>query len=98
MATLGATKARDTFGDTLNRVAYGKERIVLTRRGKPIAALVPLADLERLDAGDSAASGTGSAKPEVKQATADLLALRKERAGRGLSAAEIKEMINEGRQ
>lgn len=104
MATLEATKAKDTFGDTLNRVAYGKERIILTRHGRPIAALVPLDDLERLDAGDSepasarGAPGAASTRPEIKQAIADLLALRKERAGRGLSVAEIKEMINEGRR
>jgi prevent-host-death family protein len=50
MATLEATKAKDTFGDTVNRVAYAKERIILTRRGKPIAAIVPLEDIEILDA------------------------------------------------
>ena len=55
MATLETTKAKDTFGDTLNRAAYGKERIILTRRGKPIAALVPLDDLELLDALENAA-------------------------------------------
>jgi prevent-host-death family protein len=49
MATLEATKAKDTFSDTVNRAAYGKERIILTRRGRPMAALVPLEDLELLD-------------------------------------------------
>jgi prevent-host-death family protein len=49
MAMLEATKAKDTFGDTLNRAAYGKERIILTRRGKPIAALVPLEDIALLN-------------------------------------------------
>jgi prevent-host-death family protein len=55
VATLETTKAKDAFGDTLNRAAYGKERIILTRRGKPIAALVPLDDLELLDALENAA-------------------------------------------
>jgi prevent-host-death family protein len=32
----------------VNRVAYGGERLVLTSRGKPKAALVSLSDLERL--------------------------------------------------
>jgi len=31
------------------RAAYGKERLVLTRRGKPLAALVPLEDLELIE-------------------------------------------------
>ena len=55
MAMLEATKAKDAFSDTLNRAAYGKERIILTRRGKPIAALVPLEDLELLDELENAA-------------------------------------------
>src|SRR5262245_36539106 len=50
VAILEATKAKETFGDTMNRVAFGKERIILTRRGKPLAAIVPLEDLELLDA------------------------------------------------
>ena len=49
MAPITATEARDAFGETLNRVAYGKERIVLSRRGKPLAALVPLEDLALLE-------------------------------------------------
>ncbi len=42
--------ARNNFSDVVNRAAYGKERIILTRRGKPIAAIVPAEDLERLNA------------------------------------------------
>lgn len=40
---------------------------------------------------------TEVAEPDVQRAIADLLALRKERAGRGLSPAEIKALVNEGR-
>lgn len=32
----------------VNRVAYGGERIILTSRGKPKAALISMEDLERL--------------------------------------------------
>jgi prevent-host-death family protein len=48
MTRLTASKARDSFSDTVNRVAYRGERIVLLRRGKAVAALVPVADFERL--------------------------------------------------
>jgi prevent-host-death family protein len=44
-----ASKARESFSDTVNRVAYRGDRIVLQRRGKAIAALVPVADFERLE-------------------------------------------------
>lgn len=45
MGRLPASKARDGFADTINRVAYGKERVVLRRRGKEVAAVVPIDDL-----------------------------------------------------
>lgn len=44
------SRARLDFGDLLNRAAYGKERIVLTRRGRALVAVIPLEDLERLRA------------------------------------------------
>ncbi|MEV7005529.1 type II toxin-antitoxin system Phd/YefM family antitoxin [Streptosporangium sp. NPDC051022] len=43
------TQARADFAELVNRAAYGGERIVMTRHGKPIVALVPAADLERLE-------------------------------------------------
>ncbi len=45
MTRLAASKARQNLSDTLNRVAYQKERIVLRRRGKDLAAVVPIEDL-----------------------------------------------------
>jgi len=50
MATLSTVKARENFSDLVNRSAYGKERVVLTRRGKGIAAMVPVEDLNLLEA------------------------------------------------
>jgi len=41
--------ARDSLSDTLNRVLYGKERIVIRRHGKDVAALVSMEDLRLLD-------------------------------------------------
>ena len=49
MTKLAASKVRDEFSDTLNRVAYRGERIVLRRRGKDLAAIVPLADLALIE-------------------------------------------------
>jgi prevent-host-death family protein len=43
------TQARDELADLINRVAYGHERIVLTRHSKPVACLVPPEDLQRLE-------------------------------------------------
>ena len=49
MGDLSAGKARAGFADTINRVAYGKERVILRRRGKEIAAVVPIDDLRLLE-------------------------------------------------
>ncbi|MEZ7003108.1 type II toxin-antitoxin system Phd/YefM family antitoxin [Streptomyces sp. AD55] len=43
------TRARAELADLINRVVYGGERVVVTRHGKPLVALVSAADLERLE-------------------------------------------------
>ncbi len=40
--------AKEQFIDLVNRVAHNKERIVLTRRGKDIAVIIPVDDLRLL--------------------------------------------------
>jgi prevent-host-death family protein len=42
------TQARAEFADLVNRVVYGGERVVVTRHGKPLVALVSAADLDLL--------------------------------------------------
>jgi prevent-host-death family protein len=46
--TVPATELREHGSEIVNRVAFGNEEVVLTRRGKPIAALISLASLEAL--------------------------------------------------
>ncbi len=52
------TQARADFAELVNRVVYGGERIVVTRHGKPLAALVSAADLQRLEELDQVAAAT----------------------------------------
>lgn len=49
MSRIPATTVRDSFSETLNRVAYKGERIVLERHGKAVAALVSVEDLALLE-------------------------------------------------
>ena len=49
MTHMSVTKARSEFAEIVNRVAYGHERIVITRRGKNVVALVPAEDLDLLE-------------------------------------------------
>ena len=49
MTDISTADARKNLADLVNRVAYGKERVVLTRHGKRVAALIPIEDLSLLD-------------------------------------------------
>jgi prevent-host-death family protein len=51
------TQARDELAELINRVAYGHERIILTRHSKAVACLVPPEDLTRLQEGDQERPG-----------------------------------------
>ena len=59
MAKTATDKTSRALTETLSRVARDRERVIVRRRGKDVAALVPLEDLaaleemeDRLDAGD----------------------------------------------
>ena len=45
---ISTADARKNFAEIVNKVAYGKEPIVLTRRGQEVAALVSIEELELL--------------------------------------------------
>ena len=49
MPRLLASQVREEFSDTINRVAYKGERIVLERHGRAVAAIVSVADLHLLE-------------------------------------------------
>jgi len=67
MKRLNATAAREDFADILNQVAYAGERIILHRRGKNVAAIVTMADLQLLqdleDRMDNAAADAALLEP-----------------------------------
>jgi len=46
----GTADVKTRLSEFINRVLYRDERIIISRRGKPIAALVSLEDLHRLEA------------------------------------------------
>jgi prevent-host-death family protein len=68
---------RNTFSDYLNRASYQGERIIIERRGKPIAALVPLADIERLEELENAADLKASKKARKEKGGVTLEQYRK---------------------
>ena len=46
--TVSTAEARKKLAEIVNKVAYGKEPVVLTRRGEEIAALISMEELELL--------------------------------------------------
>lgn len=52
METVSISSIKNGVSGLINRVAFGRERIVLTSRGRPKAAIIGMADLARLMALD----------------------------------------------
>ncbi len=50
MLEIPITDARDDLAAVVNRVAFGHERILLTRRGRKLAAIIPAEELALLEA------------------------------------------------
>lgn len=45
---MGAREARQRFSELLGRVHYGGETVILESSGKPMAAVIPLAEYEMM--------------------------------------------------
>ncbi len=39
----------DDFAELVNRVAYGKDRVIISRRGRELDAIVPVSDVALLE-------------------------------------------------
>ncbi len=48
LTKISTAEARKKFSNIVNRVAFGKESIILTRRGEELAALVAMDELRLL--------------------------------------------------
>ncbi len=46
---VSSSEAREEFSEIINRVAYGGERVVIRRRDKELAAVIPMEDLKLLE-------------------------------------------------
>lgn len=45
--TVSVAEAKNNFSDLLNRVIYRRERIIVSKHGKPVGALISTQDLEQ---------------------------------------------------
>jgi len=49
MESVTAARLKNVIGEVLNQVQFRGERITLTRKGRPAAAIIPIADLRLLE-------------------------------------------------
>jgi prevent-host-death family protein len=64
MIKVSVSEVKSDFSKYLNQAAYGKERVVITSRGKPKAILVSIEEMKRLEALEKAIpSATSSLSP-----------------------------------
>jgi len=81
MKTVGSYEAKTHLPALLDYVARG-ETITITRHGKPVAPLVPVAP---------------AAKPDVQKVVREMLAYR-DRQNRTLGGISVRELVEEGRR
>lgn len=86
MSKVTVAEAKSHLSELISRSAHGRERIVITRRNKPVAALVSLDDLRRLEQqeerqGLAAIAGKWQGFEEVAGALEDLPGLRRQGGG-----------------
>lgn len=53
--TYTLTNARSRFGELVNRARFGRERVILTEHGTPVAAIISVEELAELQAAVDAA-------------------------------------------
>ena len=78
---MSTVELRENLSDAVNRAAFGKERVVLTRRGKKLAGIVPYEDIETLEALEEQKDiedAKRSLKEAAKKGTISLDELKKE--------------------
>ena len=83
MTAVSTVTARNEFSTVLNRAAFGKERVILARRGKAIAAIVPMEDVKLLRALEDRADVADAIKAEreaLEKGTISLADLKRDLA------------------
>ena len=90
---VGIAEAAKRLSELVNRAAYGGERFVLTSRGRPKAALIPLEDLGILEEKDLTRKLAA-----LEKAKAVSERIKAEREARGIQDLDSVEILRELRQ
>ena len=91
--TMGVAETKRRFAELIDRVLHG-ERFVVTRRGRPVAALVPATDAAASEPspylGLAAFAGALADVPEFEEIMADVIASRKDAGQRPAPAFDFE--------
>lgn len=89
MTRVTAAQARRDFAEILNRVSYGKERVIVTRHDTDVAVVVPIEELQVLDA----AMAVLKAHPQFSRAIEAIEVAREAQAAWGQVQSEVDTLI-----
>ena len=82
MNVISVSRMKETLSEILNRVAFGRERIVVASRGKPKAAVISIDDLQLLE--------------ELEDALAAREAIEEHERAETISLAELTAELEDG--
>ncbi len=68
MKLLPISVARDGFAQTIEAVSLNQEPVVLTWRGRPLVAIIPMQSFKRAQLLEALADGAAAAVSEIRKA------------------------------
>lgn len=98
MEAVNVVEAKKRFSELMTRVAYGGERLIVERHGKPMMAWVSIEDLQRLQALGRTSESYTRGRAALALAEAARARIAAERNGVPLpDSTEILYALREGR-
>ena len=89
MARVTAAQARRDFSDVINRAAYGKERVIITRHDADLVAVVPIEEVRLMDAARQILAADPTLAPDL----AMIEVARESQAAWGRVEAEVDTLV-----
>ena len=87
------TELRGNLGKLVNRAAFARERIVLVSHGEPVAAIVGLADLERLRESDGRSAQPSSGDRALSTARELRRRIRRWQEEHGVAVTDVVDTL-----
>jgi prevent-host-death family protein len=95
---VGIAEARRDLSAIINRVVYGGERIILTSRGRPKAAIISIEDLRKLEEIEKTAGDSARTKRKAALAMAKTVREMSLRRRKGVPFPDVSKDLQELRE